>query len=655
MPSLNHNLQYGTARHDRVRDAILARLRISQNKMQDYYTAWEDAEKAHQMYVKATDADLTRDTLRDEGAPQYTTLQVPYSYAVLMSAHTYDASVFLARNPVLQFEARHGESSQAVQAVEAVMDYQAQVGGMVVPWYVWLLDRRKYGVGFLGLHWDEEISYVTTIQEEPQYYGQELFGDRFPIEGKTRKVRRTTRTRGYQGNRLFNIRPQDAFPDPRKPLSDLQRGEFFGWRSDINWIDLVEGEQQGRFINTKWLPRAVAETRESGWDENQLPENRDQLNSEIDIASVDTTEVHTFVVRLIPRDWGLGTSDKPEKWVISLGGKTVVIECRPLGAFHDKFPVVVGEHEPDGHLFIKRGMAEIMQPLSNTMDWLINTHFFNVRQVLNDQFVVDPSLITMRDLTDPGPGRLIRLRPKAYGRPELAASAVQQLRVVDVTQNHLRDSEMVSQLIQRVTGVTDNIMGVLAGGGRRTATETRSSNTFGVNRLKTEDEFASAMGWSPMAQMLLQNTQQYYDGEMVYRLAGDLLAPQAAETILVSPDLIQGFYNFVPVDGTLPVDRYAQANLWGTLLNQLRQFPQIISRYDMGGIFEWIAQLAGLKNIKQFRIQVVPDAALGADATAGNIVPISEVNRGDQQLGRGPESLGRTIEPGQIPGMGTTG
>lgn len=655
MPSLNHELRYGTSRHNRIRDAINARLRLSENKMTDYYTRWEDAEKEHQIYIKETDADASRDDLRDDGYPQYTTLKIPYTYAVLMTAHTYDTSVFLARNPAMQFEARHGEPYQAVQAVEAIMDYQAQVGGMLVPWYVWLLDRRKYGVGFLGLHWDEEVSYVTQIQEEPAYFSEATFGQRFPIPGKTRKVRRTVRTTGYRGNRVFNIRPQDAFPDPRKPLSRLQEGEFFGWRSDINWIELVEGEQSGRFINVRHLSRTVSQTREEGWDDDRLPENAEQLTSEIDIRSVDTTELHTFIVKLIPKDWSLGTSGRPEMWVISVAGKDVVVECRPLGALHGKFPIVVMEHEPDGHLFIKRSMSEIMQPLAQTMDWLINTHFFNVRKVLNDQFVVDPSLVTMKDLKDPNPGRLIRLRPKAYGRPDIAKFAVQQLQVVDVTQNHLRDSEMVSQLIQRVTGVTDNIMGMVNQGGRKTATEVRTSNTFGVNRLKTENELSSAQGWQPMAQMMLQNTQQYYDEEMTFRLAGDLLSPGASEQIMVGPDLIQGFYNFVPVDGTLPVDRYAQANLWGTLLNQVRQFPEILQRYDMGGIFEWVAQLAGLKNVKQFRIEVVPDGALGADAAAGNVVPLSEVNRGSQQPGGGAGPPERTPEPNQIPGMGATG
>jgi hypothetical protein len=115
----------------------------------------------------------------------------------------------------------------------------------------------------------------------------------------------------------------------------------------------------------------------------------------------------------------------------------------------------------------------------------------------------------------------------------------------------------------------------------------------------------------------------------------------------IGPADIQGFYDFIPVDGTLPVDRYAQANLWQQLLGQVRNFPQIMAGYNMGGIFEWIAQLAGLKNIGQFRIQISPDQQLMLQAQAGNVVPM-----GGQ--GRKPRNPEATIEPGQIPGMGQT-
>ena len=114
----------------------------------------------------------------------------------------------------------------------------------------------------------------------------------------------------------------------------------------------------------------------------------------------------------------------------------------------------------------------------------------------------------------------------------------------------------------------------------------------------------------------------------------------------MTPETIAGFYDFVPVDGTLPVDRFAQANMWRELFAQVSQDPNLVAQYDMGRIFEWVAQLAGLKNITQFRTQIVPDGALAGQAQQGNVIPIP---------GTSPQGQGNPPEPGQISGLGTTG
>jgi len=198
-------------------------------------------------------------------------------------------------------------------------------------------------------------------------------------------------------------------------------------------------------------------------------------------------------------------------------------------------------------------------------------------------------------------------------------------------------------------------MGAVNPGGRKSATEIRSSNSAGANRLKTQAEYFSAMGWAPLTQMLIQNTQQRYDGEMKFKIAGDL-SEDAGETFMsVNPELISGFYDFVPVDGTLPVDRFAQVTMWTQLLSQMRQFPEIMQQYDMGGVFSWVAQLGGLKNIKRFKLNVRPDQDIANDLQAGNVIGVKDV-RGQIQ-GNGADANARAGVPGapQLPGVGTAG
>src|SRR5690606_31800019 len=121
--------------------------------------------------------------------------------------------------------------------------------------------------------------------------------------------------------------------------------------------------------------------------------------------------------------------------------------------------------------------------------------------------------------------------------------------------------------------------------------------------------------------------------------------------MVITPEDIQGFYDFVAVDGTLPVDRFAQANLWRALLAEGTRYPQILAQYDLSKVFAWVAQLAGLKHINQFRVQIQDDGVLAAQAQAGNMVPASA----SPNPGGGNAALPIVPEPGQVEGMGTTG
>lgn len=653
----NYELKYGTNKHNRIREAIRDRVRQAEYAVQETSTEMSDAEEIMRAYQPATEADSRRKTKRKAGESEYTNLDIPYSYAVLLSWHTYITTVFLSRAPVLQFSGRHGEAEQQIQAVEAIMDYETQVGGHLVPFYIWFLDAGKYGVGVVGNYWDEEIIQVSEIVEEPVTY----LG--IPIGGKTRKKKRTKRTKGYTGNRVFNIRPQDFIFDSRVSVSNFQQGEFCGRFADLGWNKIVMREDAGQYYNIEDLKtyksrvssqRSGVIHRDTGSEQLRLPDaiNNQNLPLWDTMKTPSFSELMELHIELIPNDWGLGTSKYPEKWVFTLADDEVIIESQPYDALHGKFPYSVMEYEMEGYGLQKRGMLEVLKPLNNTIDWLVNTHFYNVRSVLNGQFIIDPSRVTVKDFKSEGGGRIVRLKPTAFGQP--IASVFQQINTVDVTQNHMRDVAAMGDLIQRISGVTDNIMGMVNGGGRKTATEVRSSNLGGSNRLKTQAEYLSAMGFAPLIQMMLQNTQQKYDGEQMFKIAGDLME-DAGQFSQVTPEAISGFYDFIPVDGTLPVDRFAQVTMWTGLLGQMRAQPEIMQQYDMGGIFAWVAQLGGLKNIKRFRINVRPDEEILRDKQAGNLVGVKD-GRGATG-GAGGANPNSTGVPGaaQLPGLGPTG
>jgi hypothetical protein len=644
-------LRFGTDRHSKIVDAIQARVNYWEEKYTDKLDRLAKDDDIFTAYIKETDADAARRANREDGEPEYTTLVVPYSYSALLSAHTYWTSVFLSRTPIHQFTGRHGEAEHQTQAIEALIDYQVGVGNLLSKYYVWLHDAPRYGCGILCTYWTEERTRVSTIEEQPQMFAG------MPLPGsKPRKVKVTREIVGYAGNKGMNVHPSDFILDPRVPMTEFQAGEFCGRKIRLAWNDLVRGRASGRYFNldaAKKLGRTTKDTRDDWFGKDiKLPDTEDMsLAGELgDVGSYDAVELW---IDLIPKDWQLGSSDYPEKWIFTLINGRVLVEARPFDSYHSRFPFHLLPNEVDGYSIYQRSMLEILEPLNDALTWLLNSHMYNVRAAMNNQFVFDPSRVVTKDLTRKGAGKLIRLKESAYGTD--VRSVISQIPVVDMTQGHLRDMQILTDLVNRASGVTDNLMAVLNAGGRKTATEVRQQNTASLTRLKTHAEYWSSLAFGPHAQMLLQNTQQYFDQERAFKITGDL--PGGAQFMQVSPVDIQGFYDYVPVDGTLPVDRYAQANLWKEILFGLSKAPELAMQFDLPGIFTWMAQVAGLKNINKFRVQATPDMQVLQQLQAGNIVPMGGL--GGQQQARGARApqrdFERVPEPGQVPGMGATG
>jgi hypothetical protein len=250
------------------------------------------------------------------------------------------------------------------------------------------------------------------------------------------------------------------------------------------------------------------------------------------------------------------------------------------------------------------------------------------------------------DAEDGGPGFIYTLRPEAYGSD--VRTFFYQIPVQDMTRGHMQDLSSILNLGERVSGINDQMFGAVSPK-RQTATEVRTSTGFGVNRLKTNTEYMSASAFSPHAQRLVQNSQQWYDAELKLRIVGDLAQSAGPRFMMVPPESISGFYDFVPVDGTLPVDRMAMANLWQGIMNQMRAYPQLLQEFDISKIFGYVANLAGIRNINRFKIQVVPDAQLAAQAAAGNVIPM----RGPNPPPGNPQGGGAMAPPPPMPALPT--
>ena len=637
MTSVNFEVSNNSPLGRKIRTEVIARQKHSERKLSKRYQAWRDADERQQLYITEREIDsINKNAKRTSGNLDYVQVEVPYSFGMMMAQHTYLTSVFLGRSPIQQYTSRHGEPETNLLAIEALMDYQIQVGKATLPYYIWFFDACKYGVGIVGTYWLEEEHTISSIIEVPKLFLGAPTGD-------VEKVRRTEKIAGYHGNKVYNVRPDKFFLDPRVTYANIQAGEYCGREAEIGWSEVVQAEARGQYFNIKELRENQRRNDQTGTrnlsSRIDYPEQSDNLYSGEEKLDRGFVKIWEFYIKVVPRDWELGKGELPEVWVFTIANESVLIECRPLGELSNEFPFDTLEQEIEGYALHKRGTMEQMESLNQIITWLFNSHFFNVRASLNDQFVYDPTAVSMKDVLDASPGKRIRIKPGAQGRD--IRTFFQQVPVQDVTRSHITDQNMVGEMMQRMSGIVDNIMGLVNDGGRKTATEVRTASSFGINRLKTVAEYMSAMGFAPHSQRMLQSTQQNYDLERQFKIVGDL--PKNGSFVNVTPDQIAGFYDFVAVDGTLPVDRFAQANLWKEILIGVQQMPEIAQQYDLAGIFSWMAQLSGLRNIQQFRINMQPEIQPGqSTANDGNVIPLSKARS-------------NLNEPKQIPNLGPTG
>lgn len=645
MINFQNKFRFQSEAHDRLLERILRRKRFSEQKMQERYARWLHADNQAIAYVPEKLVDQQRKALRDRGEPQYTTMYIPYDYGLASAAHTYLTSVFLGRSPVLQYFARDGRGEGATLALEALADYQVRVGYHLPVLYLWFMDVVKYGLGIVGGYWDEDmISVRRKIQIPKMFMGV--------ATGEYTEEYQQSFIEGYKGEKIWNVRPFDFFPDPRVHIRDIQKGEWCGCYTYVNWNDMI------RYGNDEYFNLDVLRDEMSGGGGYGRVDYVAQVNQPYrpgeetffereDMRAGCLLNMH---VELVPEEWGLAKGRYPEKWVFTVANDRIICGVKPAGDYHNKYPYSVLEYEIDSAPMFKRGVYEQSESMVNTLNWLYNTHFYNTRKSLNDMFVVDPTKVVVKDVEDPEPGKVIRLKAEAYGTD--VRSAIWQFQTNNVTQQHLQDGQLVGQLLQRITGVNDNIMGLQSPGGRKTATEVRTSSSFAINRLKTISEWFSCTGFDFYSQLTLQLSQQYYTTQQQLRVAGEAWKndPMMQQNMVVTPQDIQGFFDFVPVDGTLPVDRYALVNMWGQLMQQMAQVPQVFAQYDIGRIFAWIAQLGGLKNIAHFKVQMMPQ---GAGAPPGTL-PVGAGSNVREIRGSAGANGGTPI-PRQIGGSGRSG
>jgi hypothetical protein len=620
----------GSALHNKITTKIYQRARESSMEMRKRFATWKKIDRNLTAYIPLDDAERF---VKESDDRKPVSIVVPYSYATLETLLTYQAAAFL-ENPIFRYEGVSPEDSIGAILLEKVIELQTIKAKMALNLHTTFRDGYAYGIGVAAPSWEKTWGKKTVVAQDG--FLSSVFGKWI----RTGQKKESEDTILYEGNVLKNVDPYLFLPDPSVPTHDVQKGEYVGWIESTNYLRLLDMERYDTDVfNVKHLQELTGASAFSLFNTEKADSGRYERFSGSSIYSVEgrPIDVIWMYVNLIPKEWELGDSEYPEKWLFGFAADRIIICAKPIGLNHNMYPIAVCAPDSDGYSVSPVSRMEIVYGLQETLDWLFSSHIANVRKSINDMLIVDPSLININDLKDPAPGKLLRMRRAAWGRG--VDNAVKQLQVNDITQNHIKDSGYVADLIQKCTGSVDSVMGFQRKTSERvSATESRDTRSGALSRLAKTAKLVSLQMMQDLGYMLASHTQQLMSQELFVSMTGrwqdDLVKEYGdAKRVKVSPFDIIIDYDVTVKDGSLPSGE--GSDLWIQLFQIISQQPLLMQQFDIPRIFMHIARGLGAKDVEEFKMKqmpqtqpvALPDQQVEAEAQAGNLIPVNALNQ----------------------------
>ena len=586
------NLRPGSELHERIKSEVLTRAQESAAVMSSRFSSWNDIDKSLTCYIPTDEAE---NKVKSEDVRKPVSIVFPYTYAIAETLISYLVSAFL-QDPIFRYEGMGPDDVVGAILLEKVVEQHCIKNKVGLGLHTMLYDSVKYGLGIVGPSWKS--------------------------------------SRMFSGNSLENIDPYLSLPDINVAVHEVQKGEYYGWINKTNYYDLLTAESNDPdMFNVRYL-KALRGTRTSIYPSDSSMRNlKSGLTASEDNGTTFPVDRIFKYIKLIPKEWKLGTSEYPELWLFCLASDEIVIKARPAEFDHGMIPITTCAPDFDGYSAVPLSRLEILQGLQTTLDWLFNSHIANVRKAINDMIIVDPFLVNIKDLESPEPGKIIRTRRPAWGRG--VKDAVQQLAISDITRGNIADSGWIVQWMQKISGADDSMMGSLRQGGpeRLTGAEFKGTRTGAVSRLERVARVIGMQAMQDIGYFFASHCQQMMQDEVYVKVTGDWQDVLIKEygipergRIAVSPKDIDINYDIIVRDGSVPGGNFSDA--WIQMFGILGQNPELAQKFDIVRIFTHIARNLGAKNVNDFVRRggninpiIQPDQQVAAQAQAGNLLP----------------------------------
>lgn len=623
-------------------------VRMSRSTMKDYYPLW-DRNDAIYRGERLPDLADQKAGKRNEPAKVF----VPLTQSQVQTFVSFATMVLSQRDYFYELGGRGQEDAKPAELGQAVLERDLEENkftGVVLPQF--LTDIARFGVGILKSQYVRETLPIQQQVPDPKWKLNTLLPG---APTQPPMVTQWTEKTSYLGNRISAISPYRWFPDTRLPLTRFAYGEFCADEIEYSRDELQKMEAQGMCAGVEWIPQLpddAYQDRRSYY--NSAGQSNPLYNPTIDPkVGAHFCLITEVEIKLNPSktflDDGVAidpTIDAELIYIIWIANDGRIVRIEDSGYEHNQFLYDCSQFFNDQLRIINFGIAELIGPMQDIMDWLLNSHVTNVRKVIQNQLVVDPRFVELNDLKDRNP--IIRLKGTVDGMA--ISNYIHQLSVTDATAGHIADMGVIQGFSQDATGLSENLVGQYASG-RRSAREAGNVNANAASRVLLPIKGIWQSALLPLGRKLLKNHQCYLDEEQLVAVIG--LAevskdPAAVGAFLpIDKSSLVGTYDFLIFDDTLPSQRSAMAASLLQFGEALASKPMLVFAlgYDPALITaEWF-KLTGIRNADRFKLTPERFAQLAALAGIGGGAGAPQVQPGGGQ----PSGVNGQSQPGPVP------
>lgn len=639
-------LRPGTEVHD---DLLGELLRLAQGSFASISRRHEKMRKIDDMMTAFIPASELEQLAHNKDTRRPLPLVIPFQYASYEAISTPIFARYALGEEIHQYRGGGPEDRIGAMLAEKVISRQSAHFQEVGVINTAIRDFMCYG--FCAAHPRWIIERGKRTRKVPNTYTDPMTGQ--PIVDQENPFTKIIEDAVvFEGSRVFNLDTYRYLPDPNVPIHLPNDGQFAGWSRLTNRYEVLEREfMDPTYFNARYLeglgPLLTPELNsdmDAGGGEMEGRIGGAGENTQIDTLQ-DLEELHLFV-KLIPEEWGLGGGKQVEVWHFCVIGGLVIVHAQPLDSLYNKIPISVGAPYSDGYASTPLSGLEVTYGMQVFINHLINTRLNFILLCQYGRWAVDATKVDAKSLQGTKHGLFIKMQRLAYG--QRVGDYIQQFPVQDVTQSNMSDIIVLYDWMQRVTGATDPLIGIMRNMGEsKTATEAHGAKMSAVGRVDKIARIFDDQFMNPLSRMLLSNTAQYMSQDTYVRMMGryeeelrtefaaileDPLAAAKAEFYPVSPSDIDPYYDVLPSGRSSKGED--QFDMWVQLYGMILNNPLAVQETDTVRMLKHIARLGGAENVGEFvrrtgGVQAIttPDDIVRSQVSAGNLVPLGQVEK----------------------------